>query len=193
VPIVEEVFVKKIAYKCGVTEEELEKKKETYLDHLQEDPTLGFQEFKCLYRDLISNQDCDEFLQKYVESIFRAFDANKDDQLTFREWQVGFYLLLLLPKDESLANVNTEDFLIAMEIIFRLYDEDGNARVTRTEVEQIKRLLEEPAIVARLAGGVPKVEAVVEGIDLDKYAGGISLEEFLDYFKRFLEENKTDV
>ena len=29
---------------------------------------------------------------------FRAFDADKDDRLSFKEWQVGFYLLILLPK-----------------------------------------------------------------------------------------------
>ena len=43
IPVVEEAFVQKIAYKCGVTEEELEKKKEVYLDHLSGDPTLKFQ------------------------------------------------------------------------------------------------------------------------------------------------------
>jgi hypothetical protein len=42
-PVIEDVFVQKIAYKCGVTEEELEKKKEAYMDHLSGDPTLGFQ------------------------------------------------------------------------------------------------------------------------------------------------------
>ena len=28
----------------------------------------------------------------------RAFDADRDDRLSFKEWQVGFYLLILLPK-----------------------------------------------------------------------------------------------
>ena len=37
----------------------------------------------------------------------RAFDANKDDQLSFREWQVGFYLLLLLPKVQTLWIIQT--------------------------------------------------------------------------------------
>ena len=40
----------------------------------------------------------------------RAFDANKDDRLSFKEWQVGFYLLILLPKvvhhDENGKNDN---------------------------------------------------------------------------------------
>ena len=43
VPAVEEIYVQKIAYKCGVSEEELEKKKEAYLSHASGDPTLGFQ------------------------------------------------------------------------------------------------------------------------------------------------------
>ena len=47
-PVIEEVFVQKIAYKCGVTDDELNAKKETYLQHVEEDPTLGFDEFKCL-------------------------------------------------------------------------------------------------------------------------------------------------
>ena len=42
-PAVEEIYVQKIAYKCGVSEEELEKKKEAYLSHASGDPTLGFQ------------------------------------------------------------------------------------------------------------------------------------------------------
>merc|ERR1712106_351311 len=95
---VEEVFVQKIAYKCGVTDEELNAKKETYLKHVEKDPTLGFEEFKCLYRDISGRKADDKFMNAYVEAIFRAFDANKDDQLTFREWQVGFYLLLLVPQ-----------------------------------------------------------------------------------------------
>ena len=92
---VEEVFVQKIAYKCGVTDKELENKREKF-QQAGSDPTLGFEEFKSLYKDISGRQE-DEFLNTYVESVFRAFDANKDAQLTFREWQVGFYLLLLLP------------------------------------------------------------------------------------------------
>ena len=101
---VEEIFVQKIAYKCGVTEEELDTKREKFQQHAGSDPTLGFEEFKSLYRDISGRQE-DAFLNSYVESVFRAFDANKDAQLTFREWQVGFYLLLLLPKVRSFCEV----------------------------------------------------------------------------------------
>ena len=71
---VEEVFVQKIAYKCGVTDEELNAKKEVFKQHAGGDPTVGFDEFKCLYRDISGRQD-DEFLNAYVESIFR-YDLN---------------------------------------------------------------------------------------------------------------------
>ena len=70
-PEVEEVFVQKIAYKCGVSAEELNEKKETYLQHVDEDPTLGFEEFKSLYRDISGRQVDDDFMHTYVEAIFR--------------------------------------------------------------------------------------------------------------------------
>ena len=70
---VEEVFVQKIAYKCGVTEEELSAKKEVFREHAGtgSDPTLGFEEFKNMYRDISGRQE-DAFLNNYVESIFRS-------------------------------------------------------------------------------------------------------------------------
>ena len=67
---VEEIFVQKIAYKCGVTEQELDNKREKFKQHAGTDPTLGFQEFKSLYRDISGRQE-DSFLNNYVESIFR--------------------------------------------------------------------------------------------------------------------------
>lgn len=170
------------------------KKKEVYLDHLSGDPTLKFQEFKCLYRDLSSGKKDDDFLEEYVEAIFRAFDANKDDQLSFREWQVGFYLLLLLPKEgDEMMEVNKEDFLLAMEIIFRLYDQDGNSVVTKREVHQLRSLLGEEAVAARLGPGVTKLGHAVDSIDLNRYEGGINQEQFLDYFTSFVEEKEARV
>ena len=68
---VEEVFVQKIAYKCGVTDEELDNKREKFQHHAGSDPTLGFEEFKSLYRDISGRQE-DQFLNTYVESIFRS-------------------------------------------------------------------------------------------------------------------------
>jgi len=195
VPVVEEEFVQRMAYKCGVTGEELEKKKETYLDRMAKDPTLGFEEFKALYRDLCSSHASDSFLQQYVDAVFRAFDANKDSELTFKEWRVGFYLLLLLPEERGTVSISEEDFLHAMEIIFRLYDEDEDSIVTKKEMEQIICLLEEPTIAARLSAGMPvgRMGGAVRELDMDKYDGSITLTEFLDYFKKFLEENKNNV
>ena len=71
-PVVEEVFVQKMAYKCGVTDKELSEKKETYLQHADEDPTLKFEEFKVLYRDLSGRESDDKFMNAYVEAIFRC-------------------------------------------------------------------------------------------------------------------------
>eukprot|EP00092_Neocalanus_flemingeri_P044437 GFUD01049281.1.p1 GENE.GFUD01049281.1~~GFUD01049281.1.p1 ORF type:complete len:225 (-),score=70.94 GFUD01049281.1:143-817(-) len=189
IPVVEEVFVQKIAYKCGVSDEELKEKKEIYLQHVDDDPTLGFEEFKCLYRDISGRAADIQFLTAYVEAVFRAFDANKDDQLTFQEWQVGFYLLLLLPQGEKSGKVSQEDFLLAMEIIFRLYDQDGNNVVTEKEIGKITSLLREPDVANRFSGGVKKVVKAVEAAHLDKYKGGISQKEFLEHFSKYFEEN----
>merc|ERR1719225_1274214 len=184
---VEEVFVQKIAYKCGVTEEELSAKKEVFQQHAGGDPTIGFEEFKNMYRD-ISGRKEDAFLNAYVDSIFRAFDANKDDLLTFREWQVGFYLLLLLPSDKN-TDVSKEDFLLALEIIFRLYDENGDSLVSKKEIEQISTIITQPEFAARFNSGVLSIVRDVDTMDLDKYAGGVTQEEFLNYFSQYLKQN----
>ena len=67
---VEEIFVQKIAYKCGVTDQELHTKREKFQHHAGSDPTLGFEEFRSLYRDISGRQE-DDFLNSYVESVFR--------------------------------------------------------------------------------------------------------------------------
>jgi len=180
---VEEIFVQKIAYKCGVTDEELDTKREKFQQHAGSDPTLGFQEFKSLYRDISGRQE-DAFLNNYVESVFRAFDANKDAQLTFREWQVGFYLLLLLPTDQAAVNVGKEDFLLALEIIFRLYDEDANGVVTEKEIKQISRIIQEPDFRAKFDDGVLLILDEVDAVDSKKKEGGVTLDEFLKSFTK---------
>merc|ERR1712045_74437 len=180
---VEEIFVQKIAYKCGVTEEELDTKREKFQQHAGSDPTLGFEEFKSLYRDISGRQE-DAFLNNYVESVFRAFDANKDAQLTFREWQVGFYLLLLLPTDQSAVSVGKEDFLLALEIIFRLYDGDGNGVVTEKEIKQISRIIQEPAFRSRFEDGVLLILEEVDSANNKKKEGGVTLDEFLKSFSK---------
>ena len=74
---VEEAFVQKIAYKCGVTEEELSAKKEVFREHAGSDPTLGFEEFRSMYRDISGRQE-DDFLNIYVESIFRFGEDSRN-------------------------------------------------------------------------------------------------------------------
>jgi len=182
---VEEVFVQKIAYKCGVTDEELNAKKEVFQQHAGGDPMIGFEEFKALYRDISGRQE-DDFLNAYVESIFRAFDADKDAMLTFREWQVGFYLLLLLPSDANNVNVNKEDFLLALEIIFRLYDGDSNNVVTKKEIAQISSIITQPEFAAKFDSGTLRIMREVDTVDMDSYAGGVTQEEFLNHFSQYL-------
>jgi len=122
--------------------------------------------------------------------FFRAFDANKDDLLTFREWQVGFYLLLLLPSDKN-TDVSKEDFLLALEIIFRLYDENGDSLVSKKEIEQISTIITQPEFAARFNSGVLSIVRDVDTVDLDKYVcyGAVTQEEFLKIFSRHLKEH----
>ena len=51
-------------------EQELDTKREKFQQHAGSDPTLGFEEFKSLYRDISGRQE-DAFLNNYVESVFR--------------------------------------------------------------------------------------------------------------------------
>ena len=128
---VEEVFVQKIAYKCGVTEEELSAKKEVFrhvtscnCTRVQSitglcsgstpaapRPSASTSSRTCTGTSAAARRTssststssrysgqeifCRE--RHFINILVRAFDTNKDDLLTFREWQVGFYLLLLLP------------------------------------------------------------------------------------------------
>ena len=52
------------------------------------------------------------------------------------------FMIIFLQDDKS-GNVSQEDFLLAMEIIFRLYDQDGNNIVTNKEIAKITKLLKE--------------------------------------------------
>ena len=163
---VEEVFVQKIAYKCGVTEEELSAKKEVFrhvtscnCTHVQSitgfcsgstpaapRPSASTSSRTCTGTSAAARRTssststssrysgqeifCRE--RHFINILVRAFDTNKDDLLTFREWQVGFYLLLLLPSvkfffelliisflsfpQEKHTDVSKEDFLLALEV-----------------------------------------------------------------------------
>merc|ERR1712154_71193 len=167
----------------GVTDQELLTKREKFQQHAGSDPTLGFEEFRSLYRDISGRQE-DDFLNSYVESVLRAFDADKDAQLTFREWQGGVYLLLLLPTEKSAGNVSKEDFLLALEIIFRLYDEDDNGVVTEKEIKQISRIIQEPTFRSRFDEGILLILEEVDSVDNKKKEGGVTMEEFLKRFSK---------
>jgi len=185
---VEEVFVQKIAYKCGVTKDQLEAKKETYLQHAETDPSLGFEEFKALYRDLSMEED-KTFMTEYVEAIFRAFDANKDSVLTFKEWQIGFYLLLLFPKDES-VKIGKEDANLALEIIYRLYDQDGDNRISEKEIGSLSRLLKDPVVGKKLSPLVHTLNSKVETTEIQSFKNGLSQEEFVSHFAGVIQNGR---
>ena len=75
--------------------------------------------------------------------------------------------------------------LLFVKVIFRLYDEDGNAKVTKKEVRNIQcesysetltqqvgrihRLLAEPTVCERLGQCVEAVGKQVDTIDLDRW------------------------
>ena len=69
-------------------------------------------------------------------------------------------------------DVSKEDFLLAMEIIFRLYDEDGNKVVTKKEVDQISNIITQPEFAARFEGGVINNIREVQSVDSEKYVLG---------------------
>jgi len=79
-----------------------------------------------------------------------------------------------------------------MEIIFRLYDQDSDNVVTSKEIGKISSLLREPEVANRFAGGVKNVLEDMEAVDIDKYVGGISQEEFLEHFSKYLKDIKSN-
>jgi len=70
-----------------------------------------------------------------------------------------------------------------------LYDQDGNNVVTNKEIGKISNLLREPEVSSRFSGGVKNVLHDFESVNLEKYAGGISQEEFLEHFSEYLKGN----
>ena len=56
-----------------------------------------------------------------------------------------------------------------MQIIFRLYDEDGNSVVNKKEIDQISQIITQPEFAARFEGGVINIIKEVESVDTEKY------------------------
>jgi len=71
-PVVEEMFVQKVAYKCGITKVEQDTKKTEYLNHVQKNPERGFEDFTNLYKDLKRNKASNN---KTITQIFRATEG----------------------------------------------------------------------------------------------------------------------
>ena len=286
---VEEVFVQKIAYKCGVTEEELSAKKEVFrhvtscnCTHVQSitsfcsgstpaapRPSASTSSRTCTGTSAAARRTssststssrysgqeifCRE--RHFINILVRAFDTNKDDLLTFREWQVGFYLLLLLPSvkfffelliisflsfpQEKHTDVSKEDFLLALEVsqtsltkniwtnIFLLSDnipalwrgqqqprdqaggqadlEHHHPARVRGQV-RLRRDHHHPGNWLRGPRQVRKITVLClkhilisdggliffllsEFFSLIRYAGGVTQEEFLNYFSQYLKQN----
>ncbi|KAL3993431.1 structural maintenance of chromosome 3 (chondroitin sulfate proteoglycan 6) [Sarotherodon galilaeus] len=65
----------------------------------------------------------------FIETIFNSFDTNKDNTLDFLEYVAALHLML---------RGNLEDRL---KWSFKMYDNDGNGRLDRTEVKRLVRIL----------------------------------------------------
>ena len=96
-------------------------------------------------------------------------------------------LFKIFSQDKNVTDVSKEDFLLAMEvniviniivnnqnifwmqIIFRLYDEDGNSVVTKKEIDQISQIITQPEFAARFEGGVINIIKEVESVETEKY------------------------
>ena len=58
--------------------------------------------------------------------------------------------------------------ILYFQIIFRLYDQDGDNVVTSKEIGKISSLLREPEVANRFAGGVKNLMEDMEKVDLDR-------------------------
>uniref|UniRef100_A0A668RZN6 EF-hand domain-containing protein n=1 Tax=Oreochromis aureus TaxID=47969 RepID=A0A668RZN6_OREAU len=71
----------------------------------------------------VSSSSVEESL--FIETIFNSFDTNKDNTLDFLEYVAALHLIL---------RGNLEDRL---KWSFKMYDNDGNGRLDRTEVKRL--------------------------------------------------------
>ena len=67
-PVVEEVFVKEVAYKCGITKDEVDNKRVEYLQNVKKNPERGLEDFTNLHRDLKRNRAT---RKKQITEVFR--------------------------------------------------------------------------------------------------------------------------
>ena len=112
-------------------------KLDLYMEYAKEDKLLNLKEFQGLYKELTCSAVEDEYVEDYVKALFRAFDADEDGVLTFKEWRLGYLLLLMLDKEGGGSGVKEEDWALGMEAVYRIYDVDGDKMITNQDVEYI--------------------------------------------------------
>lgn len=133
-------FVKETALAMGIQGDFIASKLDLYMEYAAEDKLLNLEEFQELYKELTCDVIEDAFLDDYVTALFRAFDADNDGVLTFKEWRLGYLLLLILDKEGGGNGARKEDWVKGMEAVYRIYDVDGDKKITKDEVEYITKV-----------------------------------------------------
>merc|ERR1712013_153675 len=146
----------------GIQGDFINSKMNLYMEYAAEDRLLNLEEFQELYKELTCDVIEDAFLEDYVNALFRAFDADNDGVLTFKEWRLGYLLLLMLDKEGGGKGAKEVDWVRGMEALYRIYDVDGDKKITKDEVEYITKVITEPVIADRLYGGI--MERIAEEV-----------------------------
>ena len=133
-------FIEETALAMGIQGDFIASKMELYLEYAAEDKLLNFEEFRELYKELSSDVVEDAYLEDYVKALFRAFDVDDDGVLSFKEWRLGYLLLLMLDKEGGGTGIKEEDWAKGMEAVYRIYDVDGDKKITKKEMEYITKV-----------------------------------------------------
>ena len=133
-------FIEETALAMGIQGDFIASKMELYLEYAAEDKLLNYEEFRELYKELSSDVVEDAYLEDYVKALFRAFDVDDDGVLSFKEWRLGYLLLLMLDKEGGGTGIKEEDWSKGMEAVYRIYDVDGDKKITKKEMEYITKV-----------------------------------------------------
>ena len=133
-------FIRETALAMGLQGDFIASKMELYSEYAAEDKLLSYEEFLELYKELSSDVIEDAYLDDYVKALFRAFDANDDGQLSFKEWRLGYLLLLMLDKEGGGKAIKKEDWMKGMEAVYRIYDVDDDKKITKKDIEYITKV-----------------------------------------------------
>ena len=133
-------FIQETALAMGLKGDFIDSKVELYREYAAEDKLLNLEEFQEMYKELSCDVIEDAYLDDYVKALFRAFDADEDGVLTFKEWRLGYLLILLLDKEGGGKGAKEEDWAKGMEAVYRIYDVDGDKKITKKEMEYITKV-----------------------------------------------------